>query len=63
MFYLVGFRNILRPYATPLIQLVAQFSIDPAPGSAFGLAIDASSGRIRFAAVDDGLHVLDLWDE
>ncbi len=44
-------------------RFVAQFSIDPAPGSAFGLAIDASSGRIRFAAVDDGLNVLDLWDE
>jgi hypothetical protein len=42
---------------------VAEFSIDPSPGSAFGLAIDFSTQRTRFAAVDDGLNVIDIWNE
>ena len=40
---------------------VAQFSIDPAPGSAFGLALESSGDGFRFAAVDDALNVLDVW--
>ncbi len=43
-------------------EFVAEFSIDPAAGSAFGLAIEAWDGHFRFAAVDDGLNVLDVWD-
>jgi hypothetical protein len=41
---------------------VAEFSIDPSPGSAFGLALDSSSIPVRFAAVDDGQNVLDIWN-
>ena len=41
---------------------VAEFSIDPAPGSAFGLALEERATGFRFAAVDDGLNVLDIWD-
>lgn len=42
-------------------KFVAQFSIDPAPGSAFGLALESSGAGFRFAAVDDALNVLDVW--
>lgn len=42
-------------------QFVSQFSIDPAPGSAFGLAVVQTSRSFVFAAVDDGLNVLDIW--
>jgi len=42
-------------------KFVAQFSIDPAPGSAFGLALESSGDGFRFAAVDDALNVLDVW--
>jgi hypothetical protein len=42
-------------------KFVAQFSIDPVAGSAFGLALTPSRGELRFAAVDDGLNVLDTW--
>jgi len=41
---------------------ISEFSIDPAAGSAFGLALDVKGEEIRFAAVDDGLNVLDIWD-
>jgi hypothetical protein len=47
---------------TPAGQFVAQFSIDSAPGSAFGLAMGLGPKGMRFAAVDDGLNVLDIWD-
>jgi hypothetical protein len=56
-------------------QFVGEFSVDPAQGAAFGLAVDASrdrdqghhadeSGRARsrFAAVDDATNVLDIWN-
>jgi len=42
-------------------KFVAQFSIDAAPGSAFGLALESSIDGFRFAAVDDNLNVLDVW--
>jgi hypothetical protein len=42
-------------------HFVAQFSIDSIPGSAFGIALSSSDGGFRFAAVDDGLNVLDIW--
>ncbi len=42
-------------------RFVAQFSIDPAPGSAFGLALEPSADGFVFAAVDDGTNVLDVW--
>ena len=40
---------------------VDEFSIDSAPGSAFGLALRPTSSGFVFAAVDDGLNVLDIW--
>jgi hypothetical protein len=43
-------------------RFVDQFSIDPAPGSAFGLALERRATGLRFAAVDDGLNVLDIWN-
>jgi hypothetical protein len=46
---------------TPQGQFVAELSVDPAPGSAFGLALEASGHQIRFAAVDDGTNNLDIW--
>jgi DNA-binding beta-propeller fold protein YncE len=42
-------------------RFVAEFSIDPSPGSAFGMALEQRDDRVRFAAVDDGLNVLDIW--
>jgi DNA-binding beta-propeller fold protein YncE len=46
---------------TPTGRFVAQFPIDPSSGSAFGLALTSFEDRFRFAAVDDGLNVLDVW--
>ncbi len=43
-------------------QFVSQFSIDSAPGSAFGLALMQTGTSLVFAAVDDGLNVLDIWN-
>ena len=43
-------------------KFVNQFSIDSAPGSAFGLALQQGASGSRFAAVDDGLNVLDIWN-
>ncbi len=40
---------------------VAQFSVDSAPGSAFGLAVEPTSSGFTFAAVDDGTNNLDIW--
>ncbi len=42
-------------------QFVAEFSIDSAPGSAFGLAIEPAGSGFTFAAVDDGANTLDIW--
>jgi len=42
-------------------QFVAQFSVDPAPGSAFGLAIRTIEDGFIFATVDDATNVLDIW--
>ncbi len=42
-------------------RFVAEFPIDPASGSAFGLALESSAGGFRFAAVDDATNVLDIW--
>jgi hypothetical protein len=42
-------------------QFVGQFSLDPAQGSAFGLALTTAGGRTRFAAVNDDTNSLELW--
>jgi hypothetical protein len=46
---------------TPQGQFVAQLSVDPSSGAAFGLALESSPHQIRFAAVDDALNTLDIW--
>ena len=46
---------------TPKGQFVAELSVDAAPGSAFGLALESSPSQIHFAAVDDNLNTLDIW--
>ena len=46
---------------TPAGQFVAQFSVDPGQGAAFGIAVRVSGNQIRFAAVDDATNVLDIW--
>jgi hypothetical protein len=40
---------------------VAQFSLDPAPGSAFGIALASFDGQVRFAAVNDDTNTLEIW--
>ncbi|HEV2493960.1 MAG TPA: hypothetical protein VG204_12920 [Terriglobia bacterium] len=48
---------------TPAGQFVAQFQVDPgAAGAAFGLAVALTPKGIVFAAVDDNLNALDVWD-
>jgi hypothetical protein len=39
-----------------------EFSVDSAPGSAFGLALVEEGAGFRFAAVDDGMNTVDIWD-
>jgi hypothetical protein len=48
---------------TPTGHFVGQFQIDPVLGSAFGIAVEETGGRILFAAVDDNFSVLDEWTE
>ncbi|MBB5458724.1 hypothetical protein HDG33_002367 [Paraburkholderia sp. Cpub6] len=43
-------------------QFVAQMSVDPAPGSAFGLAFGLDSKRhLQFTAVDDATNTATVW--
>ncbi|MGF6923922.1 hypothetical protein [Paraburkholderia sp. 40] len=43
-------------------QFVAQMSVDPAPGSAFGLAFGLGSKRhLQFTAVDDATNTATVW--
>lgn len=42
-------------------KFVAQFSIDPAPGSAFGLAIRSFGDGFVLAAVNDATNELEVW--
>jgi hypothetical protein len=46
---------------TPEGRFVAELSVDSAPVSAFGLAVESSQSQIHFAAVDDNLNTLDIW--
>jgi uncharacterized protein (TIGR03118 family) len=46
---------------TPKGQFVGEFSVDPNPGGAFGLAVTNTGGRLRLAAVDDNTNSLDMW--
>jgi hypothetical protein len=42
-------------------HFVREFSVDSAPGSAFGIALVESGNAFSFAAVDDGMNTVDLW--
>jgi hypothetical protein len=42
-------------------HFVAQFSLDPAAGAAFGIAISSDNNQTRFAAVNDDPNVLEIW--
>jgi hypothetical protein len=43
---------------------VANFSVEPtASGAAFGIFLKENGAAFRFAAVDDNLNTLDVWDE
>jgi hypothetical protein len=46
---------------TPAGQFVAQFSVDPGQGAAFGLAVHVSGNQVLFTAVDDATNVLEIW--
>jgi len=46
---------------TPGGKFVGEFSLDPAPGGAFGLAVTDVGGLLRLAAVDDNTNSLDVW--
>jgi hypothetical protein len=46
---------------SPTSGFVAQMSVDPASGSAFGLAVESTDDQIRFAAVNDDLNTLEIW--
>jgi hypothetical protein len=42
-------------------HFVREFSVDSSPGSAFGIALVESGSAFTFAAVDDGINMLDVW--
>jgi uncharacterized protein (TIGR03118 family) len=46
---------------TPGGKFVGEFSIDPAEGGAFGIAVTDVGGLLRLAAVDDNTNSLDVW--
>jgi uncharacterized protein (TIGR03118 family) len=46
---------------TPGGQFVGEFSVDPSPGAAFGLAVTNVGGLLRVAAVDDSTNTLNVW--
>ncbi len=42
-------------------KFVAQFSLDPAAGSAFGIALGSDDNELHFAAVNDDTNALEVW--
>jgi sugar lactone lactonase YvrE len=56
-----GTQNELVEF-TPHGHLVATYQLDAGPpGAGFGIAITASEGSVRFAAVDDDLNTVTVW--
>ena len=56
-----GTQNDLVEF-TPHGNLIATYQLDAGPpGGAFGIAITASQGSVRFAAVDDDLNTVTVW--
>jgi hypothetical protein len=43
-------------------QFVAQFSVDPANGGAFGLGVETTAKGVKLAAVDDNANTISTWD-
>jgi hypothetical protein len=57
-----GAQNDLVEFTTQGF-LIAHYEIDAgAPGGAFGVAIANSGGAVRFAAVDDDLNTVTIWN-
>jgi hypothetical protein len=60
--------NFDPKHPSELVELTAaggfvrEFSVDSAPGSAFGVALVEEGTGFRFAAVDDGMNTVDIWD-
>jgi uncharacterized protein (TIGR03118 family) len=46
---------------TPHGKFVGEFSIDPNPGGAFGVAVTVENGQLRIAAVNDNTNSVDLF--
>ena len=46
---------------TPSGRFIGEFSIDPAQGGAFGLAVTNFNGILRLAAVEDVTNSVDVW--
>jgi hypothetical protein len=47
---------------TPTGHFVGETPVDPAQGSAFGMAVEVNGDQVSFAAVDDGINTLKIWD-
>jgi len=47
---------------TPSGRFVAQFSVDPSQGAAFGIALGGPEDKQRLAAVGDATNTLDIWN-
>lgn len=57
-----GTQNELVEF-TPQGSVVAEYELDAgAPGAAFGVAIGGAKGSMRFAAVDDDLNTVTIWN-
>lgn len=46
----------------PTAKFVAQVSIDPTQGAAFGIALNANLNKVHLAAVEDVANALNLWN-
>jgi DNA-binding beta-propeller fold protein YncE len=46
---------------SPSGRFVGKFQVDPALGSAFGVAVTTDNGLLRFAAVDDATNTVSIW--
>jgi sugar lactone lactonase YvrE len=47
---------------SPSGKFIGETSIDPAQGSAFGLAVEVNGDQVSFAAVNDASNSLEIWD-
>jgi len=47
---------------SPSGKFIGETSIDPAQGSAFGLAVEVNGDQVSFASVNDDSNSLEIWD-